>query len=220
MNETLQSPRSQMEIALSKTSNVSQFLHLATGYVEAFNTLQNKDFVESEFEMQKQVLLEKNFSNDTIESFERLYRDDVNTFHDERLTLRFDEFGKLDFYEPLAGGKNASLAEMYKNLSTKGVNIPDGVAITRYFYDEFIRSANLSAYISDKLNTLVFDTDEEGKPSLSEHDVIEVAEDIRSKILETEFSSVLKIRIQDEYRIFCAKYNNGKDTHVALGLLQ
>jgi pyruvate,water dikinase len=34
----------------------------------------------------------------------------------------------------LVGGKNASLGEMYTNLTPKGVNIPNGFAITAYAY--------------------------------------------------------------------------------------
>jgi pyruvate,water dikinase len=35
---------------------------------------------------------------------------------------------------PYVGGKNASLGEMYRNLVPKGVNIPNGFAITAYAY--------------------------------------------------------------------------------------
>lgn len=31
---------------------------------------------------------------------------------------------------PLVGGKNASLGEMYSHLSSKGINIPNGFAIS------------------------------------------------------------------------------------------
>ena len=34
----------------------------------------------------------------------------------------------------IAGGKNASLGEMYKNLSAKGINIPNGFATTSEAY--------------------------------------------------------------------------------------
>ena len=35
---------------------------------------------------------------------------------------------------PLVGGKNASLGEMYRNLSPKGVSIPNGFAVTAHAY--------------------------------------------------------------------------------------
>ena len=40
----------------------------------------------------------------------------------------FDELGMKDV--PLVGGKNASLGELIRNLSSKGVNVPNGFAIT------------------------------------------------------------------------------------------
>jgi len=50
----------------------------------------------------------------------------------------FEEFGIADV--PFVGGKNASLGEMYRNLSAQGVRVPHGFAITadayRYMLDE------------------------------------------------------------------------------------
>jgi len=44
----------------------------------------------------------------------------------------------------LVGGKNASLGEMIRNLSSKGINIPDGFAVTANAYKYFINSNNLN----------------------------------------------------------------------------
>ena len=44
----------------------------------------------------------------------------------------FEEFGIDDV--PLVGGKNASLGEMYRNLSSQGVRVPNGFAITAEAY--------------------------------------------------------------------------------------
>jgi pyruvate,water dikinase len=35
---------------------------------------------------------------------------------------------------PLVGGKNASLGEMFSQLTSKGINIPDGFALTTKAY--------------------------------------------------------------------------------------
>ncbi|WP_153303851.1 PEP/pyruvate-binding domain-containing protein, partial [Thermosulfurimonas dismutans] len=43
---------------------------------------------------------------------------------DAPLILWFDEIGIKDV--PLVGGKNASLGEMFRNLTPKGVKVPDG----------------------------------------------------------------------------------------------
>ena len=51
---------------------------------------------------------------------------------ENKFILRFDEIGIEDV--PYVGGKNASLGEMYTNLVPKGVNIPNGFAITAYAY--------------------------------------------------------------------------------------
>ena len=44
--------------------------------------------------------------------------------------LWFDQLGIEDV--GLVGGKNASLGEMYKNLTPKGIKIPNGFAITAH----------------------------------------------------------------------------------------
>lgn len=44
---------------------------------------------------------------------------------------------------PLVGGKNASLGEMYSHLSSKGINIPNGFAISAQAYFEFLEKAEL-----------------------------------------------------------------------------
>jgi pyruvate, water dikinase len=55
-----------------------------------------------------------------------------------RYVRGFDEIGIHDI--PLVGGKNASLGEMYRKLSTQGVRVPYGFAVTadayRYVLDE------------------------------------------------------------------------------------
>ena len=44
---------------------------------------------------------------------------------------------------PLVGGKNASLGEMYRELTKKGVRIPNGFAITANAYRYFLESAGI-----------------------------------------------------------------------------
>jgi len=50
----------------------------------------------------------------------------------EKFVLWFDEIGIDDI--PLVGGKNASLGEMYQNLTKKSVRVPNGFAITAHAY--------------------------------------------------------------------------------------
>jgi pyruvate,water dikinase len=51
---------------------------------------------------------------------------------DRRFIRTFGEIGIADV--PLVGGKNASLGEMYRNLSSQGVKVPNGFAITADAY--------------------------------------------------------------------------------------
>ena len=49
------------------------------------------------------------------------------------------------------GGKNASLGEMFRELSPKGVRIPDGFAITAKGFRWFLKQAKLEEFIRDAL---------------------------------------------------------------------
>ena len=55
---------------------------------------------------------------------------------------------------PLVGGKNASLGEMVRELSSKGVKVPDGFAITAEAFRHFIRAAKLDKVIRSTLADL------------------------------------------------------------------
>ena len=55
---------------------------------------------------------------------------------------------------PLVGGKNASLGEMIRELSPKGIQIPDGYAITAEAYRAFLRYNNMEEQIQDILDGL------------------------------------------------------------------
>lgn len=52
------------------------------------------------------------------------------------------------------GGKNASLGEMYQNLSPKGINLPNGFATTAQAYFHFLDQADIKDSISDILKDL------------------------------------------------------------------
>jgi len=55
---------------------------------------------------------------------------------------------------PLVGGKNASLGEMYRELTPKGVKAPNGFAITADAYRYFLRQAGLEGTVRDLLRGL------------------------------------------------------------------
>ncbi len=58
-----------------------------------------------------------------------------------RFVRFFEEFGLRDV--PLVGGKNASLGEMYRELSSAGVRVPNGFAITAEAYRHVLDRAGL-----------------------------------------------------------------------------
>ncbi|MDO9116518.1 MAG: phosphoenolpyruvate synthase [Nitrospira sp.] len=64
----------------------------------------------------------------------------------------FEEIGIEDV--PLVGGKNASLGEMYRELASKGIKVPNGFAVTAAAYREFLREAGLEATIVEALKDL------------------------------------------------------------------
>jgi pyruvate,water dikinase len=55
---------------------------------------------------------------------------------------RFAELGIEDV--GLVGGKNASLGEMYRELTPRGVSIPNGFAVSAFAYHYFLREAGIT----------------------------------------------------------------------------
>ncbi|APW60541.1 phosphoenolpyruvate synthase [Paludisphaera borealis] len=71
---------------------------------------------------------------------------------ESRFIRRFDQIGIEDV--PLVGGKNASLGEMYRELTPKGVRVPDGFAVTAEAYHHFLREAGLEKQLREILGGL------------------------------------------------------------------
>ncbi len=66
--------------------------------------------------------------------------------------LWFNEIGIEDI--PLVGGKNASLGEMYQNLTRKGVKVPNGFAITAYAYQYVLEKSEAMGELRRSLRGL------------------------------------------------------------------
>ncbi|MFA7245512.1 MAG: phosphoenolpyruvate synthase [Candidatus Magasanikbacteria bacterium] len=75
-----------------------------------------------------------------------------NVARDSKRVLWFDEIGIKDI--PLVGGKNASLGEMYNNLSKKGISVPNGFAVTSFSYWEFLDKTGLKQKIKNVVKDL------------------------------------------------------------------
>lgn len=69
-----------------------------------------------------------------------------------RYIRRFSELTNDDV--PTVGGKNASLGEMYRSLSVKGVKVPNGFATTAEAYRHFLNSNALTQKINAMLTAL------------------------------------------------------------------
>jgi pyruvate, water dikinase len=70
----------------------------------------------------------------------------------EPLVKWFEELGIDDV--PLVGGKNASLGEMFRELTPRGVRIPNGFAVTAHAYRRFLAAAHLDEMIQETLKGL------------------------------------------------------------------
>ncbi len=123
--------------------------------------------------------------------------------HDEELILWFDEIGIGDVH--LVGGKNASLGEMYRNLTSKGVAVPHGFAITAYAYRYLLKAAGIAQAIEDALA---------GLDTHDLHNLQARGEKARDIIRNAEFPADLRQAIIESYNKMEAEY--GKDVDVAV----
>ena len=122
---------------------------------------------------------------------------------EEQFILWFDEITIDDV--PLVGGKTASLGEMYQNLTSKGVNIPWGFAITAYAYRYLIEKAGIETAIQDALGGL--DTHDMGN-------LRERGKQVRAVIRNSEFPPELTEAIAGSYRKMEERYGKGVDVAV------
>ncbi len=123
---------------------------------------------------------------------------------EQALVLEFEQVGIQDV--PLVGGKNASLGEMIRQLTSQGVNVPNGFATTAYAYQHFIESAGLEA----RLRELFAELDVDDVRSLQK-----VGRQARSLMLQTPFPQDLQDAIAESYHQLCQQYG-GAETDVAV----
>ncbi len=71
---------------------------------------------------------------------------------DVRFVKWFEELGIEDV--PSVGGKNASLGEMYRELASQGIRVPNGFAVTAAAYRLFVQEAGLDRQFKDTLADL------------------------------------------------------------------
>jgi len=113
----------------------------------------------------------------------------------KKYVLWFKEINIKDV--PIVGGKNASLGEMYRNLSKKGVNIPNGFAVSAQAYFYFLKKGKIKKAIQNILS--------EFNPK-SIKSLQETGKTIRKLILETSLPEDLKKDIIKNYKKLCKIY--------------
>jgi len=109
----------------------------------------------------------------------------------------FDELGIKDV--PEVGGKNASLGEMYRALSKKGLRVPNGFATTSQAYRYFFESAGLKKQIRKILK---------GLDTHNVEDLMKRGKEIRELIIETPFPSDFSSEIIEAYKELTAFYKS------------
>ncbi|MDO8663816.1 MAG: phosphoenolpyruvate synthase [Candidatus Wildermuthbacteria bacterium] len=118
--------------------------------------------------------------------------------------LWFREISKEDV--ALVGGKNASLGEMFSNLTSQGMNVPNGFATTSEAYFYFLKKNNLKEKIGTILKDIkVFDI----------KDLQKRGKAVRGLILQAELPGNLSEEIINAYRELSKEYN-GKNVDVAV----
>ena len=123
--------------------------------------------------------------------------------HDNALILWFEEIGIEDV--PMVGGKNASLGEMYQKLTSKGVAVPHGFAITAYAYQHLLKDAGIEDAIKDAL---------EGLDTHDLRNLQERGEKVRKIIRTAEFPDDLRQAIIESYKKMEAEYGANVDVAV------
>ncbi len=106
---------------------------------------------------------------------------------------------------PFVGGKNASLGEMYRELTPQGVKIPNGFAITAAAYWHVIKSATILKHLKDAMT------------GLDKTDVDNLAvrgKKARATIVAAGIPDDLWVEIKVAYDRLCEEY--GPETHVAI----
>jgi len=113
----------------------------------------------------------------------------------QKFILWFREISLRDV--PLVGGKNASLGEMFSQLSKKGINVPDGFAITTKAYWDFVRENK----IDEKLKEIFKKFDPENIKNIQK-----TGRAARNLFLRAKFPEDLKREIIKSYKILGEKY--------------
>ncbi len=123
---------------------------------------------------------------------------------DTKYVLWFEEIGTKDVL--LVGGKNASLGEMFRNLTPEGVKIPNGFALTSYSYFCFLKETGIDKKLEEVFKQL---------KSNDIKNLQAVGKKARDIILKTKLPQKLEEEVIINYQKLCKIYNQ-KDLSVAV----
>jgi pyruvate,water dikinase len=123
-----------------------------------------------------------------------------------RFVRWFRDLGIADISS--VGGKNASLGEMYRELTPEGIRVPNGFAVTAEAYWHFLRAGELGE-LADQLRTILQDLDTRNLADLAEK-----GRRAREAILATPLPEDLQQEIVQAYAELCREYGPEADTAV------
>ena len=110
------------------------------------------------------------------------------------LVIWFEELRKTDI--PSVGGKNANLGEM----TSAGIPVPPGFAITAYAYKKFIEETKIAAKIYEIINETVTDPNDPGRYEVA-------SKKIRELIEATSMPKEIENAVKAAYEELCKKLN-------------
>lgn len=122
----------------------------------------------------------------------------------QKLILWFKDLTIKDV--PLVGGKTASLGEMYRELTKKGVRVPNGFAVTAHAYQYLLKKAG----IKDDIKRILKDLNVDDLKNLYDH-----GHRVRDTIMKAEFPPDLEHQIVEAYRKLSKEFKT-KDVDVAV----
>jgi len=121
----------------------------------------------------------------------------------KKLILWFKDLRNKDV--PLVGGKNASLGEMYATLTKKGINVPNGFAVTAQAYRFFLKESG----IKDEIKEILSDLDTHNVRNLMAR-----GKKVRQLILGADFPPELDKAIIEAYEKMQKDYKKNVDVAV------
>lgn len=104
----------------------------------------------------------------------------------------FDEISISDI--PIVGGKNASLGEMYRELSERGIRVPPGFAVTADAFTALMEQEGLGARVYQRLS---------GLDTADTAELARVGHEIRSWIRSSGIPQSVQTEIVASYRKLC-----------------